>query len=130
MEVDLSKVNEIAETVLNVLWPIVLILIPVVSGLIMKSLKTKESREIFNSSIDTAYLVVSQIARKTLTPLDDKVAEALKIMSESLGRELTEKEKAEATLKLKAKHEVTKFPNLLNIKEVGSFVGKLLNKDK
>ena len=127
MNEQLAKINDVAEVAVNVAWPIILILIPILVSVVWKSMKTKEAKETFSSAIDTAYLVVSQMARKTETKIDDKVGEALKIVSDLIGRELTEPEKKAASSELKAKHEVTKFPDLLNIKKVGGFVGKLLN---
>ena len=127
---DLEKINKIAETVGNVIWPLILIALPIVTLVVMKQLKSKEAKQLFSTAIDTAYLVIHQVSRKTETKIDDKLEEALKVMKETLGRDLTVRETKEATVKLKAKHEARKFPNLLNIKEVGGFVGSILGLEK
>jgi len=123
---DIEKVLKVANAIFELAMPVVMVLIPVVVGIFVKQLKDKQKQKQLADAADVAYLVVHQMSRKTENKIDDKIAEAIKVVADTLGRDLTEKEKKQVEVKLKAKHEVNKFPNLLNIKEVGGFVGNIL----
>lgn len=105
----------------DVLLTLALAILPWATKQIIESFKDAKQREAFDAAVNAAYLVVHQISRKTDNKIDDKVAEALKIMKDVLGRNLSKKEVKAATLKIKAKHEAVKFPSLLE--KVGGLVG-------
>jgi hypothetical protein len=94
-------------------WPVIVFLTPWLTRQVLKHMKDKDHHVIFQKAVDTAYCVVHQVSRKTENKIDDKVAEALKVVKDVLGRELTHEEKSKARSLLRAKHEGIKFPKLL-----------------
>lgn len=96
-------------------WPVILFVAPWFTRQALKHVKDKEHKQTFKHAVDTAYMVVHQISRKTENKIDDKVAEALKVVKDVLGRELTHEEKGKARSMLRAKHESIKFPKLLGV---------------
>lgn len=59
----------------------------------------------FDKAVDLVYWAVANIARRTPGTVDDKVAEALRLLAVEQGRQLTTEERERATLRLQATHE-------------------------
>ena len=118
------ETKEIVELAAQAAWPVLALAIPWLTKKALDHFKEKDQEKLFQTAVDSAYLIVHQISRKTENKIDDKLAEALKAMKEVLGRELTHTEAIKAKAMLRAKHEGIKFPNLL-----GVFGNVLGNKD-
>lgn len=105
----MEQVLEYADMAFKLIWPMIILAIPLVVGLGMRYLKSDHQKKMLAAAVDTAYLVVRQIARTTENKIDDKLEEALKLVNEEMGGKLKETDKEKAKRMLMAKHEDLKI---------------------
>lgn len=102
----MENASTIVHDIFNIAWPIILMLLPVVTALVLKQIKDDKNKSLLADAVDIAYLVVNQISRKTDTKIDDKIGEALKVIKDQMGKKnLKESDVTKATQMLMAKHE-------------------------
>ena len=87
------------------------IVVAILLPFVVKWIKAKASKEDLARIIqvaDVAYLVVEQIARRTPGKLDDKAAEAIRIMRDDLKTKVSKKDEVKVRALLAARHEAEK----------------------